>query len=456
MVVLGSWGWAAPARPRLLGVPLSVVRVARPCALVLLLGAGLLFASTALVRPAEAAGSGSISGRVIDRDGQPVAGVTVSVRSLGGREAMAPATDDGGYFLADGLPPGQYAVCFYPEGEDLAKECWEDIEPATPHVTPVDVSDGQQVTGVDAVLLPYGRLRGTVTNHRGDPVAGVLVSATWRWPEDPDQPILCCESTFTAEDGSFQIGRLFSGEYKLQFSDTRSNRYATEWWDDAPTAAASTPVQLARGESAGQLDAVLADLAHITGRVTGADGSAASGATVRVFRVGSGWYPEIGTASSLAEGGRYEIALQPGTYRVAFDAAPGKYRTRYWKNARSVETARDVVITGTTSVTDLDGVLALAPPVQLTRRPTISGRALVGERLTVGHGEWDVPSLRFTYQWRADGVAIPRATQRRLLLTPKMRGTHISVGLTALATAHERSSGHATTRRTLPVGPTRS
>ena len=118
-------------------------------------------------------------------------------------------------------------------------------------------------------------------------------------------------------------------------------------------------------------------------------------------------------SSPLATDGSYDVGgLQPGTYRMKFDAAPGMYRTEYWNNARSIETARDVVITGTTPITDLDAVLALAPPVQLTRRPTISGRARVGETLTAGHGAWDVASLRFSYQWRADGSIIPRATGR--------------------------------------------
>ena len=129
------------------------------------------------------------------------------------------------------------------------------------------------------------------------------------------------------------------------------------------------------------------------------------------------------------------------------------YRTEYWNNARSIETARDVVITGTTPITDRDAVLALAPPVELTRRPTISGRARVGETLTAGHGAWDVASLRFSYQWLADGSVIPRATGRRLLLTPRLRGKHIKVRVTATATARERSPGSAMTRRTQPVAP---
>ena len=387
---------------------------------------------------------------ITDRDGRPVAGVNVEVHGPGGFESDV-STDDEGRFVADGLPAGSYAVCFLPDGQDLEAECWRDVEMGQ-GFTSIEVTDGELVSGIDAVLLPAIYLHGTVTDDRGEPIEGALVSETW-YPTDDS--MTWGEPTLTAADGSFEIGPLSSGEHTLRFSDAWSNRYATEWWDDAPTAAAATRLQVVRGESINGLDAVLADLAHISGRVTGDDRSSASGAKVRVFKVtGSHNYTEVGTGTRLAAGGRYEVALQPGTYRVAFDAAPGHYSTEYWNNARSVDTAHDVVITGTTSVTGLDASLSLAPPVQLTRRPRISGSVRVGARLTIGHGAWDVASLRFSYQWRADGSIIPGATGRQLLLTPSLRGKQIRVRVTAPATAHERSPGLALTARTRPVAPT--
>ena len=401
-----------------------------------------------LERPADAAGSSSISGVVTDREGQPLAGVTVEVNRIGSGERTRWSTNGDGGYVASGLTAGSYAVCFY-QGTYLA-ECWEDIEPATPSRTPVDVAEDQQATGINAQLEPASYLRGTVTDKRDRPAAGVRVSATW-YVQDG---FSCCQSDVTAADGSFEVGPLYSGEYTLRFSDRELARYATEWWNDAPTSTEARRIEVVRGQSSTGLNAVLADLAHISGRVKGADGSAASGARVRVYEVaGAGALIEA-DSSPLAADGSYEVGgLQPGTYRLAFDAAPGKYRTEYWNNARSIDTAQDVAITGTTPVTDLDAVLGLAPPVRLTRRPTISGRARVGESLRVGHGAWDVPSLRFSYQWRADGSIIPRATGRRLLLTPGLRGKRIKVRVTATATAHERSPGSAMTRRTQPVAP---
>lgn len=415
----------------------------------MLVACALMVASTASIRPAEAAGAASISGVVTDRDGQPVAGVTVQVGGPGGYRTDV-STDGEGRFLAEGLPAGSYTVCFFADAKNLMRECWRDYEMGT-GFTWVDVTDGELVTGIDAVLLPASYLRGTVTDNRGAPVEGALVSETWH---RLDGSTAWGEPTLTAADGSFEIGPVSSGEYTLRFSDTWSNRYATEWWYDAPTAAAGTRLQVVRGESIDGLDAVLDDLPRITGRVQGADGASPSAARVRVFKVTAPHtYTEIGSGSALGAGGQYDIAVQPGTYRLAFDAAPGKYRTEYWENARSVGTADDVVITGTSQVTEVDAVLGLAPPVQLTRRPTISGRASVGERLRATRGTWDVRLLRYAYQWRADGAVIPGATERELRLTPGLRGKHISVRVTATATARERSPGVAVARRTQSVAP---
>lgn len=424
---------------------MSSVRVVRPRAVILLLAGAMLLASLGVVRPAEAAGSASISGVVTDGDGQPLAGVTVDVDRAGSGGYSQWSTDGDGRFVASGLTAGSYAVCFY-LGKALV-ECWEDIEPSTPRYTPVDVSDGQQVTDINVVLEP-SHLLGTVTDNRGEPIAGVVVSATW-YPPDGS---LCCQSSVTAKDGSFDIGPLYSGEYVLRFGDEQSNRYVTEWWDDAPTEAAAKKVQLAHEESVDGLDAVLDDLPHITGRVQGAGGASARGAVVRAFRFnGPDSFYEV-DSSPVAADGSYDVGgLQPGTYRLEFDAAPGMYRSECWKNVRRIAVADDVVISRTTSVHGMDAVLSVASPVRATQEPSIKGRARVGQPLRVDNGTWDVGPLRFAYQWRADGVAIPGAIDRSLWPGPRLRGKHISVRVRVTAIDRERSPGLVVARRTQPI-----
>jgi hypothetical protein len=107
---------------------MSVVRVARPRAVILFLAGAMLFASMVLEGPAEAAGSASISGVVTNGEGQPLDGVTVSVDRAGTGGSSEWSTDSDGRFVASELSAGTYAVCFY-VGKALL-ECWEDIEPS--------------------------------------------------------------------------------------------------------------------------------------------------------------------------------------------------------------------------------------------------------------------------------------------------------------------------------------
>jgi hypothetical protein len=68
--------------------------------------------------------------------------------------------------------------------------------------------------------------------------------------------------------------------------------------------------------------------------------------------------------------------------------------------------------------------------------PRITGQATVGKTLHATRGVWrgqyDLPvSTQYTYQWFADGVAIPDAKARTLELSPDEAGEAITVAVTA-------------------------
>ena len=65
-----------------------------------------------------------------------------------------------------------------------------------------------------------------------------------------------------------------------------------------------------------------------------------------------------------------------------------------------------------------------------TSRPTISGKARVGRKLTVNTGKWS-PAPAFHFRWYANGKVIKGATGTRLKLTKKLKGKRISVMLVA-------------------------
>ncbi len=107
---------------------------------------------------------GRISGRVVDGDGRPVAGASISIQpedqSLH-RSLRTPAvkTDDGGRFEAGGIPAGPTALWVHAEG--YQREWLQGLE-APP---------GGELAGLEIALKPGVSIRGRVTRDDGTPVA---------------------------------------------------------------------------------------------------------------------------------------------------------------------------------------------------------------------------------------------------------------------------------------------
>jgi hypothetical protein len=124
----------------------------------------------AAAQPAPAAAShlGSITGRVVSDDGQPLVGVRVSVSAFDAnavnRSTQAALTDGEGNFRTDGLRPAAYQVTAYTPGY---------VTPRPPGGEPTYHRLGETVT---LTLRKGGVITGKVTDALGEPVVGVAVN----------------------------------------------------------------------------------------------------------------------------------------------------------------------------------------------------------------------------------------------------------------------------------------
>ncbi len=201
---------------------------------------------------AELSVGGSISGRVTDEAGDPLALIHVMLGPVYG-EAVTEA--DGSYRI-NGLVAGSYTVRFADTQDRYLTE-WFDDATDEASATPVAVAQGATVSGIDAQLALGGSISGTVTDQAGDPIADVFVGLG-----EPD-----FKGTYTGADGSYQITGLAAGSYTVRFADMQ-DRYATEWFDDATDEASATPVAVAQGATVSGIDAQLALGGSISGTVT--------------------------------------------------------------------------------------------------------------------------------------------------------------------------------------------
>jgi len=186
---------------------------------------------------------GVISGRVTDDNGDPLPYVEVqALRKSNSHGAMRisrdepPAvTDDLGEYRAFDLVPGRYYVIatyspenilegeaakyvpsFYPEGNDMA------------HASPVDVTAGQEVSGIDFVISPSPvvQVRGNVLNPAtGRPGKGSAIA--FEKIEAPGGDIAATPLTAVAAvDGTFEITNVTAGTYIATATlDEQSRQY---------------------------------------------------------------------------------------------------------------------------------------------------------------------------------------------------------------------------------------
>jgi len=156
----------------------------------------------------------SLSGRVVDAEKMPVAGVTVEAE--GGRTTKA-VTDENGVFVLKNLPPQSYVLSAQikippdaPDGERMV---------TTFFPSSVDRERAEQIN-VQALDLPgydiqlrtaqVRRIRGVVIDVNGEPAAQATVMLLKPGTSEDVEQVL------TDDDGAFEFSPVQEGDWKIQ------------------------------------------------------------------------------------------------------------------------------------------------------------------------------------------------------------------------------------------------
>ena len=159
--------------------------------------------------PAAAAGTGTLSGTVVDASAAPVGGITVEARqAFWGLLVDSTTTAGDGTYSLD-LPPGSYRVRFTDPGGTFPDR-WSGNSPTWPGSTALTVTDGATTT-LDMAYPAADTIEGTVTDGT-NPLQNITVelinSAGW-----------ALDSQLTGADGTYSFPNLTAGPYNLFFSD---------------------------------------------------------------------------------------------------------------------------------------------------------------------------------------------------------------------------------------------
>jgi protocatechuate 3,4-dioxygenase beta subunit len=209
------------------------------------------FASTGI--DADLVAGPTISGTVTDSEGNPLAGVTVGAyrdTDVWTGTATATTAADGTYTLKN-VPPGSYRLRFGPSaGTGIAE--WYDNSPSRAGAMVINVSEGGVLTDVDAELALTSTISGTVTDHEGNPLAGVTVAAY-----SPSNIWVANATAVTAADGTYTVQGLAPGSYRIRFGPPTGSGLRVEWYDNSPTRAGGTLINLAGGLAVTSVNAAL-------------------------------------------------------------------------------------------------------------------------------------------------------------------------------------------------------
>lgn len=382
-------------------------RLARLVVALLIALSGLI----AISAPANAAGA-TITGRFVSESGATIDAISAELLKDGNVVESVSKVD--GTFDFTNVAPGTYIL-------DAVDPFYNYSMPDLP----ITVADGETKNLGDieldfsALIHPDTRLTGFVRDPAGKPVRGIQVlaknSALAVEPNDPGNVggfgVTDRTGRYTIDTNGSIENPPVPGTYKLAFSQrvgldepfAIDRRYSGDQptWNRATTVTIDATLQTVS-------DVTVVRNGGISGAVTGAP--ALTNGTVTVYDADGDL-----VVTKAATAGVYSIAtLRPGSYYLRFSSTDGggtKFIRAYWPNAASITGASPVVVKSGVFRVGVDQ--ALSDQLTAYKKPTISGRVVVGSTLTAAPGSWSLTSAtEYTYQWLRAGVDIPAATAK--------------------------------------------
>lgn len=283
-----------------------------------------MVAAVLVVGPAAQAGTvmaATITGQVVDAEGDPVVGAVVGsyLPTDGWIGAAHTTTDDTGAYALNGVAPGANRVVVLPPGGSGLALQWYGPAPTRAAAAAIDVAAGASVVGIDIALPGQSSIGGMVTDTGGNPVAGATVVG-YR----PTDTWVGSAVTTTADDGSYQLLGVTADDYRVLAWPSPASGLVPGWYGGTPT-----PVTVADQTAVPGIDIVLGAHATIAGTVTSIAGGPAAGVSVQAFATTDSWVPTASTTT--AADGTFTIAgLGAGSYQLRYVPGPGSGLTARW------------------------------------------------------------------------------------------------------------------------------
>ena len=295
--------------------------------------------------------------------------------------------------FSSGLEAGTYRLGFSTGSGEYLREYWNDAATLA-GASDIAVGADALVSGKDAQLTAASHIAGTVTGPGGAGLSGVSVSAYRQVPGTAGWTMVDDVWASTDIDGTYDLGGLAAGTYRIGFS-TWSGEHLSEFWNDAASVESATDIVLGEDATVGGRNAELATASHITGTVTGPDNVGLANVDVSAYQRSAGRASGCRSAcrTQTDSTGAYDVGgLKAGTYRIGFSTWSTGHIAEYWNDAASVETATDITVGPGATVAGKDAQLAegshIIGTVTGTDGSGLQGIGVMAYQKTAGSTSW--------------------------------------------------------------------
>ncbi len=290
---------------------------------------------------------GIVKGRVVNSSGKPLNNICVFAYNFTSGQFVFGTTGRTGTYRMRGVATGSYTLEFSPcnYGVNLVNVV-RHVKVIAPHT----------ISGVNARLVPGGSASGVITvASSAGPVANTcaeFISAN---------PASLGGVGDTRADGSYLATGLAPGSYQVYFNDPLCGLgpvgLAPQWYNDQPTQSTANKVTITVGHTTAAIDAALQTDGTITGTVLGPSSAPLGGICVTAMPLAAGSVPVV--AVSGKSGGFTLTEMLPGRYKVEFSSGCGAkgYRTQWWADAGSRQTATAFQVNAAQTVTGIDATM---------------------------------------------------------------------------------------------------
>jgi protocatechuate 3,4-dioxygenase beta subunit len=162
----------------------------------------------------QPAGTAVIGGRVLAADtGRPVKHARVTVSGGGGgfgRQSRSTSTDEQGRYQIADLVGGSYTIMASRSG--FVNAIYGQRRPLHPG-TPVDLADGQQLSGIDIRITRGGVITGRIVDEDGEPIARGLVTVQRYQYVNGQRQLVAAGGDQSDDRGVYRVFGLPPGDY---------------------------------------------------------------------------------------------------------------------------------------------------------------------------------------------------------------------------------------------------